>query len=44
MEISVKGLSKKYKGNKLGLNKLDLELKNGILGLIAYSGNDLPAF
>ena len=38
MEISVKGLSKKYKGNKLGLNKFDLELKNGILGLIGPNG------
>jgi ABC-type multidrug transport system ATPase subunit len=38
MEISVKGLSKRYKGNKLGLNKFDLELKNGILGLIGPNG------
>jgi len=38
MEIAVKGLSKRYKGNKLGLNKFDLELKNGILGLIGPNG------
>jgi ABC-2 type transport system ATP-binding protein len=38
MEISVKGLSKKYKGNKLGLNKFNLELKNGIVGLIGPNG------
>jgi len=38
MEISIKGLTKKYKGNKLGLNNFDLELKNGILGLIGPNG------
>jgi ABC-type multidrug transport system ATPase subunit len=38
MEITIKGLSKKYKGNKLGLNKFDLELKNGITGLIGPNG------
>lgn len=38
MEISVKGLSKRYKGNKLGLDNFNLELKNGILGLIGPNG------
>jgi ABC-type multidrug transport system ATPase subunit len=38
MEISVKGLSKKYKGNKFGLKNFNLELKNGILGLIGPNG------
>ena len=38
MEISIKGLTKKYKGNKLGLNNFNLELKNGILGLIGPNG------
>lgn len=38
MEISIKGLSKKYKGNKYGLKNFDLELKNGILGLIGPNG------
>jgi ABC-type multidrug transport system ATPase subunit len=38
MEISVKGLSKKYKGEKFGLKNFDLELKNGILGLIGPNG------
>jgi ABC-type multidrug transport system ATPase subunit len=38
MEISIKGLSKKYKGNKFGLKDFNLELKNGILGLIGPNG------
>jgi ABC-2 type transport system ATP-binding protein len=38
MEISIKGLSKKYKGNKFGLKNFDLELKTGILGLIGPNG------
>jgi len=38
MEVSIKGLSKKYKGNKFGLKDFDLELKNGILGLIGPNG------
>ncbi|MEI7724909.1 MAG: ABC transporter ATP-binding protein [Bacteroidota bacterium] len=38
MEISIKGLSKKYKGEKFGLKNFDLELKNGILGLIGPNG------
>ena len=38
MEISIKGLSKKYKGNKFGLKNFNLELKNGILGLIGPNG------
>jgi ABC-type multidrug transport system ATPase subunit len=38
MEISIKGLSKKYKGNKFGLIDFDLEMKNGILGLIGPNG------
>jgi ABC-type multidrug transport system ATPase subunit len=33
MEISIKSLSKKYKGNKFGLKNFNLELKTGILGL-----------
>ena len=38
MEISIKGLSKRYKGNKLALKDFDLELRNGILGLIGPNG------
>jgi len=38
MEISIKGLSKKYKGGKFGLKNFDLQLKNGILGLIGPNG------
>ncbi|HUX94936.1 MAG TPA: ABC transporter ATP-binding protein [Bacteroidales bacterium] len=38
MEISVKELSKKYKGNKFGLKNFNLELNNGILGLIGPNG------
>jgi ABC-type multidrug transport system ATPase subunit len=38
MEISIKGISKKYKGNKFGLKNFNLELKNGILGLIGPNG------
>ncbi len=38
MEISVKDLSKKYSGNKFGLKNVNLELKNGILGLIGPNG------
>ncbi len=38
MEISIKGVSKKYKGNKYGLKDFNLELKNGILGLIGPNG------
>jgi len=38
MEISVKGLTKKYKGNKFGLKNFNLELNNGILGLIGPNG------
>lgn len=38
MEISIKGLSKKYKGNKFGLKNFNLELNNGILGLIGPNG------
>ena len=38
MEISIKSLSKKYKGNKYGLKNFNLELKNGILGLIGPNG------
>jgi ABC-2 type transport system ATP-binding protein len=38
MEISIKGLSKRYQGNKFGLKNFDLELRNGILGLIGPNG------
>ena len=38
MEISINGLSKKYKGNKFGLKNFNLEVKNGILGLIGANG------
>ena len=38
MELSIKGLSKRYQGNKLGLKNFDLELRNGILGLIGPNG------
>ena len=38
MEISIQGVSKKYRGNKFGLKDLNLELKNGILGLIGPNG------
>ncbi|MFK8101114.1 MAG: ABC transporter ATP-binding protein [Saprospiraceae bacterium] len=38
MEISIKDLSKKYKGNKYGLKDFNLELKNGILGLLGPNG------
>lgn len=38
MEISIKGVSKKYKGNKYGLKDFNLELRNGILGLIGPNG------
>lgn len=38
MEISIKGLSKKYKANKYGLKDFNLEVKNGILGLIGPNG------
>ena len=38
MEISIKGLSKKYKGNKFGLRNFSLELNNGIVGLIGPNG------
>jgi len=38
MEISIKGLSKKYKGNIFGLKDFNLEVKNGILGLIGPNG------
>ena len=38
MEISIKGLSKRYKGNKFGLKNFNLELTNGILGLLGPNG------
>lgn len=38
MEISIKGLTKKYKGDKFGLKDFNLELTNGILGLIGPNG------
>jgi len=38
MEISINGLTKKYKGNKYGLKNFDLELKTGVLGLIGPNG------
>ena len=38
MEILIKGLSKKYKGNKFGLKNFNLELKNGVVGLIGPNG------
>jgi len=38
MELSIKGLSKKYKGEKYGLRDFNLELRNGILGLIGPNG------
>jgi ABC-2 type transport system ATP-binding protein len=38
MEISVQGVSKKYKGNKFGLQNFNLELKNGVTGLIGPNG------
>ena len=38
MEISIQGVSKKYRGNKFGLKDFNLELKNGILGLIGPNG------
>ena len=38
MEISIKGVSKKYRGNKFGLQDFNLELKNGIMGLIGPNG------
>lgn len=38
MEISIKGLSKKYKGDKYGLKDFNLNLKNGVLGLIGPNG------
>ncbi len=38
MELSIKGLSKRYQGNKFGLKNFDLELRNGILGLIGPNG------
>ena len=34
MELSIKNLTKIYKGNKVGLKDFSLELNNGILGLI----------
>ena len=39
MEISIKSLSKKYKGNKFGLKNFNLELKTGILGLKGPNGS-----
>jgi len=38
MEIVIKGLFKKYKGDKFGLKDFNLEVKNGILGLIGPNG------
>jgi len=38
MEISIQGVSKKYRGNKFGLKDFNLELKNGIMGLIGPNG------
>jgi ABC-type multidrug transport system ATPase subunit len=38
MEISIKALTKKYKGNNYGLKDFNLDLKNGILGLIGPNG------
>jgi len=38
MEISIKGVSKKYRGNKFGLQHFNLELRNGIMGLIGPNG------
>lgn len=38
MEISIKNLSKKYKGDKYGLKDFNLELKNGVLGLLGPNG------
>jgi ABC-2 type transport system ATP-binding protein len=38
MEISIQGISKKYRGNKFGLKDFNLELKNGITGLIGPNG------
>lgn len=38
MEISIKNLSKRYRGDKFGLKNFSLELKNGVLGLIGPNG------
>jgi ABC-2 type transport system ATP-binding protein len=38
VEISIKNLSKKYRGDKFGLKNFSLELKNGVLGLIGPNG------
>jgi ABC-type multidrug transport system ATPase subunit len=38
MELSVKGLTKQYKGGKFGLKDFSLEMNNGILGLIGPNG------
>jgi len=38
MELSIKAVSKKYRGDKFGLKNFNLELKNGILGLIGPNG------
>ena len=38
MEITIQGISKKYRGNKFGLKDFNLELKNGITGLIGPNG------
>ncbi len=38
MEISVRNLSKRYKGGKYGLKDFNLEMRNGILGLIGPNG------
>lgn len=38
MEISIQGVSKKYKGNKFGLKDFNLVLNNGIMGLIGPNG------
>ena len=34
MELSIRNLTKIYKGNKVGLKDFSLELNSGILGLI----------
>jgi len=38
MEISITNLSKRYSGNKFGLQDFNLELKNGVMGLIGPNG------
>jgi len=38
MEIRIEKVSKKYAGNKFGLRNLNLELRNGVIGLIGPNG------